>query len=279
MKKSRNYKIYNNGEDFLLDNEKLIHQNKMTKIETAFFDLNAKRFFSFDKENYAFSFTSQDKKLLILKCAPYNALIYGDIDLAAEAARILAEQNVEVDNILGKNKLVESFLKSYQKIKSGTIKLIHSMSIMVLDVYKSSDTSDVFVCSSDDLEDLAECYKAFEMECFQKEKSLEEMKEMLRGREQNFYAYKIDGKIVSMASKNREVEDICAISHVYTTPCHRGNGYSKKVVSKVVEDLIENNKTPYLYVDNENPISNHLYLKIGFQYFINQSQYQFKMKE
>ncbi|MDE7263930.1 MAG: GNAT family N-acetyltransferase [Anaeroplasmataceae bacterium] len=280
MKTLINYKVYKNGEEFLKDNKKILHKDITTKMQTAFFDLNASKFQSFDVEHYGFSVSLKEKKLLLLKCAPYNALIYGDRELSAEVAKLVIEYGVTVGNILGEKETVVAFLKEYQKLKPGTIENIHSMSIMALQKLSFSDENhSVFQCTSNDLEGLAVYYRAFYMELFNSDRSLDEIKEMIKGSEQSFYAYKINNTIVSIAAKTRESKDICCISHVYTTPEHRGKGYSARVVSKVCEELLNVKKIPYLYVDNNNPISNHLYLKLGFSYIVDQEQYNFKVIE
>lgn len=279
MKTSINFKLYKNGTEFLADNCEVLHQNIYIKMQTAFFEGNAKLYHSFDKDNYAFSFSENTKKLLFLRCSPFNALLYGDIELALDAAEIIADYGVNVEHILGEQKLVECFLKFYQQRIEGTIELEHSMSIMVLEKLNGFDSTEVTQCSSNDLENLAAYYRAFHSEIFHQDSNLAQVKEVLRGKEQNFYAYKVGEKIVSIACKTREAQDICAISHVYTAKEHRGKGYSKRVVSKICQELLKENKIPYLFVDNQNPISNHLYLNLGFQYLINQSQYYFKRKE
>lgn len=279
MRELKNYKIYSNGEEFLLENVSLFHQNSSTKIETAFFELNAKQFHFLDHTHYAIKVFQGKQNLVLLSCAPYNALLFGDKSLVGVMAELVKEQNFQIDNILGENELVLAFLKAYQTLISGTIEIVHSMSIMVLKKYQPTNIENVNQCSSQDIEDLAFFYQSFENEIFKQSKDIEEIKGLLQGRATNFYAYKENGKITSIAAKTRETEEICAISHVYTNPEYRGKGYARKVVSKLVEDILSLNKIPYLYVDNHNPISNHIYKEIGFDYLICQSQYRFIKKE
>ena len=46
----------------------------------------------------------------------------------------------------------------------------------------------------------------------------------------------------------------------------RKKGFSKKIVSFLTNYIVTNHKIAYLFVDKNNPISNHLYQSIGYVY-------------
>lgn len=273
--KLKGYKLYTNGTEFLSENEEFLNQNTNTKITTAFFLSNAQLYHALDQMNYAFQFYYGEEKLLLLKCYPYNALLWGSKDLASYAGSIVAEHDLEVSHLLGEPEIIELFLDSYLQKMGGEKKLEHSMQIMILTDLKDADTSEVFVCGPENINALAMCWQNFEKEVFQRTRDISELKENLNGQEKFFFAYAVDGEIVSIAKKTRDDEQICAVSHVYTIPSHRGKGYARKVVAATCKNIMKEGKLPYLYVDNNNPISNHLYLKLGFQYLIHQAQYQY----
>lgn len=273
--KSKSYKLYTNGKEFLSENEEFLNQNIDTKIITAFFLVNAPLYQALDQMNYAFQFSYGEEKLLLLKCSPYNALIWGSKSLASYAASVVAEHNLEVSHLLGETEIVDFFLDSYMQKMGGQKILEHSMQIMVLSNLKNTDTNEVSVCGPENINALAMFQQNFEKEIFQKAKDISEIKENLKGQEKFFFAYAVDGEIVSIAKKTRDDEQICAISQVYTLPSYRGKGYARKVVAAVCKSIMKEGKLPYLYVDNKNPISNHLYLDLGFQYLIHQAQYQY----
>ena len=75
-----------------------------------------------------------------------------------------------------------------------------------------------------------------------------------------------NGKIVSMARKVRETDLLCGISHVFTRREYRGKGFARQTVTALTEDILKQGKLAYLYVDRTNPISNHLYQSIGYEY-------------
>nr|MDE7106528.1 peptide-methionine (S)-S-oxide reductase MsrA [Anaeroplasmataceae bacterium] len=269
------FKIYPNGKEFILENEKYLRKDAVSTIETAFFYLNAQGYTHLDKKNYALSFHKEDKVLLLLKLNPVNALIFGSNELCYYAANVVADLNLDVENILGEQNLTTHFLKAYQERRTGQMELVHAMQIMVMEQLKPVDTAGVFQCEPKHLPLLAQCRLEFKQAALNEQTTLEEEANVIQGNEQDYYAYSVDGRIVSIASKTRNFESICGISCVYTVPAYRNKGYSAKVVTKICQDILLENKTPYLFVDNANPISNHLYVKLGFTYLNHQAQYRY----
>ncbi|MDE7095483.1 MAG: peptide-methionine (S)-S-oxide reductase MsrA, partial [Anaeroplasmataceae bacterium] len=244
-----------------------------TSMETAFFFVNAQNYHTLNRRNYALRFKKEEEVLLILRLDPFNMLIFGSKALCRYAVDIMADLNLVVGSVLGEEECVVDFLRCYQERLLGETLLQHSMQIMVLKELKSLPNPSVFQCSSNDLEQLALCYCFFKKEALQEELDLSSAIEALKGKENTFYAIKEKDRIVSIATKARNFDSICSISNVFTIPEYRGKGYARGVVSKLCEDILEEGKTPYLYVDKTNPISNHLYLSLGFTYLINQVQY------
>ncbi|MBD5390859.1 hypothetical protein HDR67_02515, partial [bacterium] len=216
LKNNISYKFYANGKQFIEENEIYLHKNKETSIETAFFFLNANNYHQLDQNNYALQFKSGEDVLLILRLDPYNMLLFGAKSLCEFAANCLADYNLNFEHILGEQEVNLEFLNHYQKRKGGNILLEHAMQIMVLNQLSYFTKDEVFKCSEKDLDVLAECYSIFQKEIFQKDMSILEAKAMIQGNEHNFYAYKVEDKIVSIASKTREEQQICALSHVFT---------------------------------------------------------------
>ena len=75
-----------------------------------------------------------------------------------------------------------------------------------------------------------------------------------------------DGKIVSIASIARQLNRGCSVTGVYTPPSERGKGYAAANVLALSKAVLEKgNRFVTLYVDKKNPISNHVYKKIGYR--------------
>lgn len=71
---------------------------------------------------------------------------------------------------------------------------------------------------------------------------------------------------VSMAAKSRPTHSGIAVNMVYTPSEKRGNGYATACVAALSQHLLdEGYQFCTLFTDLENPISNHVYQKIGYQ--------------
>ena len=78
-------------------------------------------------------------------------------------------------------------------------------------------------------------------------------------------AWTVDGQPVSMARRQRPFWGGWSIASVYTPPDLRGHGYAGAVVHTLSTQLLaEGSSYVALYTDAANPISNHLYARIGF---------------
>lgn len=275
LKNNIKFKIYLNGKEFLEENQNLLNASTPTSIKTAFFPLNAKSYHEFNRNNFALKFSRGKEKLFILKQEPFNMLLFGSKELCNFAANTICNLNLSFKRILGEDDCVQEFLSCYQDRIGGEIYLEHSMKIMTLHhlLYTSSDL--VFQCDFKNLYELAECYCAFQKEIFHIDLDSSKAIDVIKGKEQNYYALKVNEEIVSIACKTRDSDKICAISHVFTKPKYRGKGYAKEIVSKISQDILQEGKIPYLYVETTNPVSNHIYLSLGFKYLVKQSEYQY----
>ncbi len=76
----------------------------------------------------------------------------------------------------------------------------------------------------------------------------------------------IDDKPVSMAMKSRPTANGMAVGYVYTPPDLRGRGYASSCVAGLCRDILKSGyKFCTLYTNLANPVSNAIYMKIGFK--------------
>lgn len=75
-----------------------------------------------------------------------------------------------------------------------------------------------------------------------------------------------NGEPVSMAQQTRPTLHGAVVNLVYTPLQHRNNGYAGSCVSTLTRNML---RGPYefasLYTDLSNPISNHIYMKVGYE--------------
>ncbi len=85
------------------------------------------------------------------------------------------------------------------------------------------------------------------------------------------------GEPVSMAAVSRPTANGISINYVYTPPKFRGRGYSSTLVSEVCRRMLTEKGFEFcvLYADADNPVSNHIYQKIGFSQIARHGQIGF----
>ena len=75
-----------------------------------------------------------------------------------------------------------------------------------------------------------------------------------------------DGQVVSVAMKNRPTRHGISVGLVYTPPELRGRGYATACVGELSRRLLDLGwEFCSLFADVDNPTSNHIYLRIGYE--------------
>ncbi|MBE6137322.1 MAG: peptide-methionine (S)-S-oxide reductase MsrA [Erysipelotrichaceae bacterium] len=256
------FKIYTSGLEFLKENKDILNKNI---LDTSFFYTNARKMNGFTRENYLIKVYSNNKALLLCQYYPYNLLLFGDVSLCKEACDVICDHNLFFQAVLTTQNIYKEFYKHYEARMGGSHKVNMSMDIMYLDECADIDTTDVMACTATDKKALYSLCKEFSLEALGRADA-SGIKSLVDDYYFNFYCVKENDEIVSIARKTREDETICSISYVYTKKKFRSKGYAKKVVGKISKDILFDGKTPYLYVDKNNPISNHTYSSLGYKY-------------
>ncbi|MEP6756473.1 MAG: GNAT family N-acetyltransferase [Chthonomonadales bacterium] len=75
-------------------------------------------------------------------------------------------------------------------------------------------------------------------------------------------------KLISMAGERFQVDHYHEISAVCTHPDYQGKGLAKKLMGKLLYRQMQRGKTPFLHVISTNDIAHNLYLKLGFQDYL-----------
>lgn len=79
------------------------------------------------------------------------------------------------------------------------------------------------------------------------------------------YILEVAGVPVSMAGFTRELTTAIGVAYVYTPPYFREKGYASSIVAQLSQLALDRGyKKCVLYTDLSNPISNSIYMKIGY---------------
>ena len=88
--------------------------------------------------------------------------------------------------------------------------------------------------------------------------------------------WEVEGTAVSMAGFSGPTPNGIRVAWVYTPPENRGKGFAGACVAALSEKLLDDGrKFCFLYTDLANPISNHVYQKIGYEAVTDAAVYSF----
>lgn len=264
-------KIYENGSSFYEENKKYLDTKP---IETAFFKVNCAYIESMQWDSYAIKIEENGKTILALKRRGVNLLLFGSVDLATKLAGVIYDLNLYVGALLTSPKLGETFLKEYTKLSLSSYEVTHSMDLMKSDKCMLADESMVEKASLEDANEIYNLENEFMIETnINMTITLENVKEMI----DSTYLIRKDGVIASTSRVSKRNELIASIGSVFTRKEYRGQGLAKILVSALRNKIVKKNMIAYLYVDKKNPISNHVYSSIGFEYM--EPSTEFRIKE
>ena len=214
-------------------------------------------------------------ELIMLYRKPWKLIMYSPTENKSdELYKFAAEEVYKQDsNLLGVNaetEIAKKFAKYYCEIDNKQYKTIIPMRILVLEelLPKQLEHEEIFrEATENDREQLIEFLKGFSKEALGEDRTKEEANKKFESYlERGYYVLEKEEKIVSQAVFGRELIKGKAISAVYTPKEERGKGYAYLLVYILSKkSLDEGAKYCVLYTDAENPISNHVYEKIGYK--------------
>ena len=254
-------KEYQNGSDFILENSSFLDQNKYMSV---FFYLDAKVLNKISSTNYAIKVENAKNKLLAIKVEPYNLLIYGDKECLGELLKYLKDHGYECSGIMCDTSIGDKLIKELGYVQSI------GMDFMETRKYTTPSSKEVIKATIDDVDEIFACYQCFLKDCGLKDKA---NRDNIIKKIDNFRIVKVNNMIASMAAYTKATDDSCRITHVYTRPEYRCKGFARKVVNCVKNEILDMGLIATLNVDQNNPISNHLYSSLGFKKVFSQGIY------
>ena len=256
------FRIYENGNQFFNDNRGILKENP---LETVFFVSNAENLKD-SSQGFAVKAAEGELCLLAIRYRMFPMVLYGDRTLCGELAAGLKEHGLTFGGVLSDAETTEAFFQCYEALAGGTHVLSHTTDMMKCTSARPADTSLVAEAFEEEAEELAELMGQFSEEAGTQQTDFQERTAEVLAQIRDFAVVRMDGKIVSMARKVRETDLLCGISHVFTRREYRGKGFARQTVTALTEDILKQGKLAYLYMDRTNPISNHLYQSIGYEY-------------
>ena len=271
---SMNFIFYENGKDFVDENldlllkkewlNNLIVGNCADAVEATF------------GEDWLFGAVKNNDitELILLYRAPWKLTLYSPTgNTSDELYKYAAEEVYKLNNHLPgvntENIIGNKFAKYYCELSNQTYKVHIPMRILVLEkLAEPKLRNDVTYrrATEADLDTLIKFQKNFNLEALHEEKTEEEILAAInRSMERGYFLLEKDGKIVAQTVSTRRLIKGKGVSGVYTPPEERHKGYAYNLVYRVSKELLDNGaEYCVLYTDDSNPISNHVYEKIGY---------------
>ncbi|MBL7740967.1 MAG: GNAT family N-acetyltransferase [Chitinophagaceae bacterium] len=80
----------------------------------------------------------------------------------------------------------------------------------------------------------------------------------------NYYGIFKNDQLVAVTGERMQMHGFTEISAVVTHPAHTGKGYAKQLLAYTTNRILEQNKIPFLHVNEKNTGAIQLYLSSGF---------------
>lgn len=264
--------FYNCGSDFLAENKSILDEYP---LETVFFEVNAELITEANANNFLVKIFDGSAFLIAVHNADYPMVIFGDKSLCTQFARQAFKRKLTFNKVLGALETCEAFLCEYERLVNCTHEINHAMDIMHCDNVLTSNVDGVEVPSAKDIGEIAELIVSFTAEALGDDADVDNVRQSIVRRLSDLAVIRQDGKIVSLASVKRKTDNLACIADVYTLPQYRNKGLSCKTVTYLTKQIVTSGKLAYLFVEKSNPVSNHLYQKIGYTYAV--PQYEIKL--
>ena len=205
---------------------------------------------------------------------PLNQWILADIDHVDEQmirnlAQFLYTRGMKVPGIQGPTSVAEIFVKEWLPLKKTRAKLYKKELVYRLDKQeKTIYTTDKLMKATIKEHELVRKWLIH----FGKETN--EIITDIRASHMatkyiengSLYFWLVDGEPVSMANQSQKTKHGVTINAVYTPDAQKGKGYATNLVATLSQKLLdEGNAFCCLLADKENPTSNYVYQKIGYQ--------------
>jgi GNAT superfamily N-acetyltransferase len=254
------------------------------EIDYQFFLLNSMRDdLEITKEHLRGGVYDEDGTLcvLFLDANPFCLQLHG-YEKVSEALKTLAEY-YESEKILIKGILTKP-LEGSLFLAQSKMHLVPSLGMDILKIqtfYPQSPKGSFCQMNEMDLPMVKKGVQNFHLEALKEKLSDEDANAVANKllHEPGFYLIKEEDNIASFLKIVSRTKNTYCLSLVYTFPEYRGKGYAKSLVSQTVEKFSKDNKQIFLFVDQKNPISNHVYESVGFRKVSSWQEYRLEAEE
>ncbi|MBQ3407888.1 MAG: GNAT family N-acetyltransferase [Clostridia bacterium] len=276
---------YTNGQDFTNENLNLLLEKEWLNnliVGNCQDSLNI----DIDDDWILASIKNENKtELIMLYRKPWKLLMYSPTNNKSdELYQFVAKEIYKINSCLPgvntESEIAKKFANYYCEISHQKPKLRIPMRILLLEHLAEPHLRSDVICrkaTENDKVVLKQFSKDFHKEALHEEKSDEYLEESFyKNLEKDYYVLEKDGKIVAQTVSTRKLLYGKTISGVYTPKEERKKGYAYNLVYLVSKKFLDDGaKYCVLFTDDSNPISNHIYEKIGYERKVDVSDLDF----
>jgi ribosomal protein S18 acetylase RimI-like enzyme len=279
--------ICNNNKEF---NERFKNIKELYELETQLFFVNTINESQQLNENSTRGGVYDDFDnlvLLFLDANPFRMQLFG-INNSLKASKVLAEyfikNRISFKGILGNKTDTKLFIDAFKKIENN----VDFIPKMELDIMVQKELIEVKTKGTirkpllDDkqmvLEYIAEFHDRINQPILDEESLSNKADEFIAN--EDSYIYTNSNNVATSIVKGGKYFNGAKIHMVITKKEHQGNGYATSMMYMVCKKLFDKYNPDYitLFVDKNNPVSNHVYKKIGYKIYRDQYEYEIVQK-
>lgn len=262
---------YSNAKAYLKENESLlIREEAMNSLLLGLCLSNQK----LESDN-TFYFDIKDEvgiQLTGIKTEDRNLIIYGSqaklFNTIPKLVDFLKTENITIPGVVGPKDLVTETAEILESHYNWKSKVNFKHLVYTLETVKHTPQIDGHMHRAriEELEKYTNWINLFSQEALN-ENNLDQARALTKSKINNgdLYVWKTD-QAVSMSCSARPTHNGITINYVFTPEDQRRKGYGTKLVAEQSQRMLEQGyKFCTLFADIENPTSNNIYIKIGYE--------------
>jgi predicted GNAT family acetyltransferase len=221
---------------------------------------------------FAFAEDGDQVTFVMMMTPPHNLILYGAgerLDAAIETSvAYLLRERVTPPGVIGPRDVASSFASTWSRRTGCVLRVQMEQMIYRLDRVNDLVLSpgELIGATAEHTDLVAEWTAAFSEvthDRLDRPAALARAQDMIAA--SRVYLW-VDGVPVSMAWRARPTRNGIVVSGVYTPPEFRTRGYATACVATLSQSLLDEGfQFCALYADLANPISNHIYCKMGYR--------------
>ena len=214
-------------------------------------------------------------ELIMLYRKPWKLILYSPTNNYSDEILEFASSEIykydkELLGVNSEKSVANKFSKYYCDLSNMKYSVHTELMILLLENLEDGKLLEDITyrkCTLNDKDILIKYIQNFMKEALNEECDYEKAEEKFNKYLKNgYYVLEKDNKIVCQANISRIMKYGKCVSGVYTPKEERGKGYAYNLIYRISRDLIDSgDKYCVLYTDDSNPISNHVYEKIGYK--------------